>query len=82
MNVNGKSVQISTGDAALAAIDTGTTLIGGPTDGVKAIWDAVPNSQPLSGQMEGFYAFRASRRTRIPRNTCLYARSFVPSVLY
>ena len=58
MTVNGKSVQISTGDEALSAIDTGTTLIGGPTDGVQAIYAAVPGSQQLSGQMEGFFAYR------------------------
>lgn len=59
VTVNGQSVTIPTGDAALSAIDTGTTLIGGPTDGVQAIYQAIPNSQALAGQMEGFFAFRA-----------------------
>ena len=58
MNVNGKNVQISTGLDALSAIDTGTTLIGGPTDGVQAIYAAVPGSVALTGQMEGFFAYR------------------------
>lgn len=60
VNVQGKSVQVATGSSALSAIDTGTTLIGGPYTDVAAIWAAVPGSQPLSGQMEGFYGFRQS----------------------
>jgi len=57
VTVQGKSVQIASGQDALAAIDTGTTLIGGPTADVKAIWAAVPGSTPLTGNMEGFYGF-------------------------
>ncbi len=60
LTVNGQNVQISTGDAALSAIDTGTTLIGGPTDGVQALYSAISGSQALSGQMEGFFAYRSS----------------------
>ena len=61
MNVNGRSVSVPTGDAALAAIDTGTTLIGGPTSGVQNLYAAIPGSQALGGEMEGFFAYRASR---------------------
>ena len=60
VTVQGKSVQVATGSSALSAIDTGTTLIGGPSTDVAAIWAAVPGSQPLSGQMAGFYGFRRS----------------------
>lgn len=42
----------------MAAIDTGTTLIGAPTDAVNAIWAAVPGSQKLTGNRAGFFAFR------------------------
>jgi cathepsin D len=55
--VQGKSVQLGTGSASLAAIDTGTTLIGGPSDSVKAIYDAIPGSQALTGQNAGFFTF-------------------------
>lgn len=58
MTVNGKPIQIPTGTDALSAIDTGTTLIGGPSAAVRNIYAAVPNAQPMSGNLQGFYAFR------------------------
>ncbi|KAL6297890.1 aspartic peptidase domain-containing protein [Sparassis latifolia] len=57
VTVQGKSVTIGGGSDALAAIDTGTTLIGAPTDAVQAIYNAIPGSQALTGQNEGFYSF-------------------------
>jgi len=42
----------------LAAIDTGTTLIGGPSAAVSAVYAQIPGSQPLSGNLAGFYGFR------------------------
>jgi hypothetical protein len=56
--VNGKSVNIPGGASAVAAIDTGTSLIGAPTAAVEAIWGAVPGSVPLSGAQAGYFAFR------------------------
>jgi len=56
VTVGGKSITISTGTNALAAIDTGTTLIGGPTADVAAIWAAVPGA--VASQIsQGFYEF-------------------------
>jgi cathepsin D len=56
VTVQGNKVKIATGNAA---IDTGTTLIGGPSADVKNIWAAVPNSQPMNDiLMQGFYSFR------------------------
>lgn len=60
VTVQGQSVQIPTGSSALAAIDTGTTLIGGPSQAVASIYSAIPGSQALNGQLEGFYSFRKS----------------------
>ena len=54
--MNGKNVNIGTTNTA--AIDTGTTLIGAPTAAVDAIWDAVPKSVPLTGNMTGFFSYR------------------------
>ncbi|KAJ7448535.1 aspartic peptidase domain-containing protein [Mycena latifolia] len=58
VTVQGKSVSISTGNSALAAIDTGTTAIGGPTADVNAIWAAVPGAGPIrTAGAEGFFQF-------------------------
>jgi cathepsin D len=56
VTVNGKSVTLPSGN--VAAIDTGTTLIGGPTAAVAAIYAQIPGSQQLSGNLAGFYGFR------------------------
>ena len=56
--MNGQSVSLPGGDLAVAAIDTGTTLIGGPTAAVDSIWGAVPGSQALDDNPPGYFAFR------------------------
>ncbi|KAI0301043.1 aspartic peptidase domain-containing protein [Multifurca ochricompacta] len=61
--VNGNSVNI--GASNLAAIDTGTTLIGGPTTAVNAIWSAIPGTVALSGNMAGFFAFPCNTQLTI-----------------
>ncbi|KAJ6538784.1 aspartic peptidase A1 [Mycena vulgaris] len=64
ITVQGQAVNVATGDAALAAIDTGTTLIGGPTDDVNTIWNAIPGSSPIRS-MPGFFQFPCSTTVRI-----------------
>ncbi|KAJ7267220.1 aspartic peptidase domain-containing protein [Mycena rebaudengoi] len=56
VTVQGNAVNVATGSSALAAIDTGTTLVGGPTDDVKAIWAAVPGSSAVPDG-SGFFQF-------------------------
>jgi hypothetical protein len=56
VTVNGKSVTLPSGN--VAAIDTGTTLIGGPSAAVAAIYAQIPGSSQLSGNLAGFYGFR------------------------
>ncbi|KAJ7233903.1 aspartic peptidase A1 [Mycena rebaudengoi] len=62
--VQGNPVKVATGNAALAAIDTGTTLIGGPTADVRAIWDAIPGSRTISN-MPGFFQFPCTTTVRV-----------------
>jgi len=62
VTVQGNSVPIS---SALSAIDTGTTLIAGPSVDVQNIWAQVPDSQPLTGSMEGFYGFPCSTDVQV-----------------
>jgi len=64
VTVQGKTVKVATGNAALAAIDTGTTLIGGPTADVEAIWAAVPGSSKIK-EMPGYFEFPCSTQVQI-----------------
>ncbi|KAH9484946.1 Aspartic protease [Psilocybe cubensis] len=57
VTVNGQSIPVTPGDSAISAIDTGTTLIGGPSADVAAIWAAVPGSAPATGENIGSYTF-------------------------
>jgi len=63
VTVQGKSVPI-TASTALSAIDTGTTLIGGPTNDVQAIWSAVPGSQTVPNQ-KGFFSFPCTTNVEV-----------------
>lgn len=56
LTVQGKTVSV--GSSALAAIDTGTTLIAAPTTVTASIWAQVPGSIALMGAYTGLYAFR------------------------
>jgi cathepsin D len=59
LTTSGKTVKLTT-DATLSAIDTGTTLIGGPSQDVRNFWANVPGSEPLTGQNEGYYGYPCS----------------------
>ncbi|KAF8893621.1 aspartic peptidase A1, partial [Infundibulicybe gibba] len=61
--VQGNPVHIS-GRFALASIDTGTDVIGGPAEDVRAIWKAVPGSRPIKN-MPGAWAFPCSTKVHI-----------------
>ncbi|KAF9651450.1 aspartic peptidase A1 [Thelephora ganbajun] len=63
ITVNGKSVTLPSGN--IAAIDTGTTLIGGPSAAVQAVYAQIPGSQPLSGNLAGFYGFPCETTVQI-----------------
>lgn len=58
ITVGGQSIDIGSGSDVLAAIDTGTTLIGGPSASIAAIYAQVPGAQQGSGNFEGYYTFR------------------------
>lgn len=59
LTTNSQSISLpsSSSPESFAAIDTGTTLIGGPPDIIQQIYANVPNSQPLRGNSQGYYAF-------------------------
>jgi len=65
VTVQGNSVKITSGNSAISAIDTGTTLIGGPTADVQNIWAQVPGSTAMAGNMAGFYEFPCDTNVQI-----------------
>lgn len=54
MTASGKTIDLK--GELRAAIDTGTTLIGGPNDIVQAFYAAIPGSAPIKSQ-NGFYSY-------------------------
>ena len=68
LSANGASVELPAGSASYAAIDTGTSLVIGPTAGIEALYSQIPGSEALSGQNEGYWAYRTSRRPLPPHN--------------
>ncbi|KAH9839095.1 acid protease [Rhodofomes roseus] len=64
ITVDGHSVSLGS-SAANAAIDTGTTLIGGPSDAVAAIYDQIEGAEALTGQYSGYYAFPCSTKPNV-----------------
>ena len=54
VSVNGKSIPLSPFETI---IDTGTTLMYGPTDDVKKVYAQVEGSKPLTDDLEGYYSF-------------------------
>ncbi|RPD58766.1 acid protease [Lentinus tigrinus ALCF2SS1-7] len=57
MTVNGASVTLESGTSSYAAIDTGTTLVGGPADAIAALYAQIPGSQALTGDNNGYYTY-------------------------
>jgi len=59
LTVNGKAVALSTTNP-LSAIDTGTTLIGGPHVDVVSFYNSITGSVDLGSNQPGFYAYPCS----------------------
>lgn len=58
MQVNGNNVNL--GSDNLVAVDTGTTLIGAPSNVIQAIYEQIPNARSAPSSMlggEGYYLF-------------------------
>ena len=66
IDVNGTALELSADPPSLAAIDTGTTLVGGPSDIVQDIYANIPGSASGTGQYEGYYTFRESAWLCLP----------------
>ena len=57
--MQGTSVSLPSGSGSYAAIDTGTTLIGGPSEYVAEIFAQIPGSTAGTGNFESYYTYRA-----------------------
>ncbi len=58
MTVQG--TQVDLGGAMQVAVDTGTTLIGGPAAAVAALYAAIPGSRAMSGNYANYYEYPCS----------------------
>jgi cathepsin D len=59
INVQGNSINLPSGKSSYAAIDTGTTLVGGPSKYISEIFAQIPGSSPGTGDFENYYTYRA-----------------------
>jgi cathepsin D len=57
ITVQGNGVTIPSGSSSFAAIDTGTTLVGGPSDAIAAMFAEIPGSAPGTGNYDGYYTY-------------------------
>lgn len=55
MSIQGST--ISLGSSNYAAIDTGTTLIGGPSSIVADFYSKIPNSRKMTGSYANYYEY-------------------------
>ncbi|KAI6044490.1 aspartic peptidase domain-containing protein [Pisolithus marmoratus] len=65
MTVQGTSITLPTGSSAYAAIDTGTTLIGGPSSAIQNIYAQIPGSQPGTGSWTGYYSYPCTTEVNV-----------------
>ena len=70
----GNSITLASGTNSYSAIDTGTTLIGGPQDAIEAIYANIPNSAPATGDFEGYYSYREC--STLPTQICIHDKLF------
>ncbi|KAI0070897.1 acid protease [Panus rudis PR-1116 ss-1] len=52
----GQHVDLPSG-SSFAAIDTGTTLVGGPASVISALYATIPGSEPATGDYQGYYTY-------------------------
>lgn len=60
--ITSQGTAVGLGSSVNAAIDTGTTLIGGPSSIVAAIYAAIPGSQAMTGSYAGYYEYPCSTK--------------------
>ena len=66
ITIQNNSITPPTGQQSYAAIDTGTTLIGGPESYISQIFDQIPGSAPGTGSFENYYTYRKLTLSILP----------------
>jgi len=65
MTVQGNSVTLPTGSESYSAIDTGTTLVGGPSSAIQAIFAQIPGSAPGTGNFENYFTYPCNTQVNV-----------------
>lgn len=65
LTVNGNDVTLPSGSATFSAIDTGTTLVGGPASQISAIYAQIPGAQPGTGDLDGYYTYPCNTKVTV-----------------
>ncbi|KAG1741270.1 aspartic peptidase domain-containing protein [Suillus lakei] len=65
LTVQGNSVTIPSGSSSYSAIDTGTTLVGGPSSAIQNIFAQIPGSQPGAGSWQGYWTYPCSTAVNV-----------------
>ena len=58
IHVQGNLISLPTDSDSLSAIDTGTTLVGGPPQAISNIYAQIPGALPATGNFDGYYMYR------------------------
>ncbi|KAJ8594783.1 acid protease [Rhizopogon salebrosus TDB-379] len=64
LTVQGNSITTSS-STSLSAIDTGTTLVGGPSSVIQSIYQQIPGSAPGSGNWQGYWTYPCSTQVNM-----------------
>lgn len=65
LTVQGNSVSLPSGSASYAAIDTGTTLVGGPASVIQEIYAQIPGSAPGTGNLQNYWTYPCATTVNI-----------------
>ncbi|KAH7885800.1 aspartic peptidase domain-containing protein [Phlebopus sp. FC_14] len=65
LTVQGNSVTLPSGSGSYSAIDTGTTLVGGPSSVIRNMYAQIPGSQPGTGNLEGYWTYPCATKVNV-----------------
>jgi hypothetical protein len=65
VNVQGNTISLPSGSSSYAAIDTGTTLVGGPSEYISQIFAQIPGSAPGTGNFQNYYTYPCDSNVNI-----------------